>query len=89
MELRWLPGSFLRYTIWLFHCRLNFFAVLGLGFSTWVLPCGSQASLVVLCRLTCPTTCGILVPQVGIKPTPSVLQGRFLTTGNPIETVIF
>ena len=43
------------------------------------LPSGT-GSLVVL-RLSCPKTCGILVPQLVIKPTPPVLEVRFLTTG--------
>ena len=30
-----------------------------------------------------PTACGILVPWPGIKPTPSTLEGRVLTTGLP------
>ena len=33
------------------------------------------------CRLSCPTACGILVPQAGIEPTSPALEGRFLTTG--------
>ena len=31
--------------------------------------------------LSCSTACGILVPQLGIKPASPALQGRFLTTG--------
>ena len=30
-----------------------------------------------------PKACGILVPQPGIKPTSSALEGGFLTTGPP------
>ena len=33
--------------------------------------------------LSCPATCGILVPQPGIEPTAPAMQGRFLTTGPP------
>ena len=32
-------------------------------------------------RLSCSATCGIRVPQPGVRPTFSALQGRFLTTG--------
>ena len=52
--------------------------------------CGTQAlqlrrssSVVVACRLSCPAASGILVPQPGIKPTSSALEGRFFTTGPP------
>ena len=38
-------------------------------------------SLVVVYRLSCPATCGILVPQPGIKPASPELEGGFLTTG--------
>ena len=34
-------------------------------------------------ELSCPTACGILVPQPGIKPEIPALEGRFLTTGPP------
>ena len=34
-------------------------------------------------RLSCSVACGILVPQPGIKPSPSALEGGFLTTGPP------
>ena len=44
--------------------------------------CIKQASLVV-CGLGCPTACGLLVPQPGIKPVFPALEGRFLTTGPP------
>ena len=32
-------------------------------------------------------TCGIVIPWPGIKPTPSALQGGFLTTGQPENPV--
>ena len=38
-----------------------FFTVLGLH-------CGTQASLVMMHRLSCPLTCGVLVSQPGIQP---------------------
>ena len=34
-------------------------------------------------RLSCSVACGILVPRPGIKPSPSALEGGFLTTGPP------
>ena len=40
-------------------------------------------SLVVTPGLSCPSACGILVPQPGIEPASSALQGGFLTTGSP------
>ena len=33
--------------------------------------------------LSCPTACGILVPQPGIEPSSPELEGGFLTTGPP------
>ena len=35
------------------------------------------------CWLSCPAAGGILVPWPGIKPTCSVLEDKFLTTGPP------
>ena len=51
-------------------------AALGLHCSAW-------ASLVVAHRHSCLEACGILVPQLGIKPTSPELEGGFLTTGPP------
>ena len=42
--------------------------------------CGAQA-LVVAPGLSCPTACGIVVPQS--EPVSTALEGRFLTTGWP------
>ena len=39
-----------------------------------------QAQYLASCRVSCPTTCGILVPQQGIKPVSPELEVRFLTT---------
>ena len=39
--------------------------------------CGAQASLVVVCRLTCPVACGILVPRPGIKSMSTALESGF------------
>ena len=38
---------------------------------------------IVVGRLHCLMACGSLVPQPGIKPMFSALEGRFLTTGPP------
>ena len=35
----------------------------------------------VVQQLSCPVTCGILVPWPGIEPTSHKLEGRFFTTG--------
>ena len=43
----------------------------------------SRASGVVAHRLSCPATCGILVPGSGIEPVSPALAGRFLTIGPP------
>ena len=45
--------------------------------------CGTQASLIVACRLSCPMACGILVSWPEFKPVSPVLAGRFLITGPP------
>ena len=50
--------------------------------------CGTWApehvgSVVVVCGLSCPAACGILVPRPGIEPTSSALEGGVLTTGPP------
>ena len=51
------------------------------GSSLWYI-----ASLVATLRLSCPTACGILIPQPGIKPGISpALESRFLTTGPTSE----
>ena len=55
--------------------------------------CGTQASegagsVVALLGLSCSMTCGILVPQLGFKPTSPALQGRFLTTGPPGKSLV-
>ena len=51
------------------------------GSSYWgtqVLGCAGSAAVVH--GLSCPTACGILVPQPGIEPVSFALAGRFLTT---------
>ena len=45
-------------------------------------------SLVAMCRLSCPVTCGILVPWPGIESASSALQGGFSTTGPPGKSQI-
>ena len=49
--------------------------------STWALSLRRASSVVVACRLSCPVACGILVPQPGIEPTSSALEGGFFTIG--------
>ena len=44
---------------------------------------GLMGSLVVACRLSCPTALGILIPSPEIEPMSPALQGEFLTTGPP------
>ena len=44
---------------------------------------GTCASVVVVCRLSCPAACRILVPGPGLEPVSPALAGRFLTTGPP------
>ena len=41
------------------------------------------SSVVVARGLSCPSTCGILVPRPGIEPVSLALEGRFFTTGPP------
>ena len=41
------------------------------------------SSLVVACRLSCPESCGILVPWPGINPLSPAFEHGFLTTGPP------
>ena len=45
--------------------------------------CRSAWPLVVVHRLSCPVTYGILVPWPGIERASSAVQGRLLTTGPP------
>ena len=40
-------------------------------------------SVVVAHKLSCLVVCGILVPQPGTEPAPSVLEGGFLITELP------
>ena len=40
-------------------------------------------SPVAVLGFSCPTTCRILVPQVGIEPESATVEGRFLATGPP------
>ena len=51
--------------------------------STWAQQLQRMGSLVAARRVSCPTACGILVPQLGIEHTSPALEGRFLTTGPP------
>ena len=58
-------------------------AALGPGWATWDLFTVAHGFCLEVCRLSCPITCGIWVPLPGIKPMSPALQGRFLTTGPP------
>ena len=58
--------------------------------------CGTQtlllrhaSSVVVVCGLSCPAACGILVPRTGIEPASPALEGRFFTTGPPGKSTKF
>ena len=42
-----------------------------------------RLSLVVKHGLSCPMTCGILVPTPGMEHVSPVVEGGFLTTGQP------
>ena len=45
-------------------------------------------SVAAVCGLSCPVACGILVPQPGIEPGSPALQGRFLTTGPLLKSLV-
>ena len=47
-----------------------------------------MSSVVVAYGLRCPATCGILVPQPGIKSASPALEGRFFTTGPPGKSLV-
>ena len=42
--------------------------------------CSMRASLVAADRLRCAMACGILVPQLGVKPVSPALEGELSTT---------
>ena len=44
-----------------------------------------MGSAVVVHGLSCPTPCGILITQPGIKPTFPALEDGFLTNGPPVQ----
>ena len=78
-------------------CGMSGSVLLACGlWSTWasvvVAPglsaCG-VGSVVVMHGLRCSAACRILVPQPGIKPVSSALQGRFFTTGPPGTSLFF
>ena len=48
----------------------------------------TEASVVTAQGLSCSAACGILVPQLGIKPTSPALQGGSFTTGPPRKSHI-
>ena len=58
----------------------------GLRAALWLRHAGSRVhagSAAAKRGLSCPMACGILVPQPGIKPTFSAVEGGYLTTGPP------
>ena len=48
-----------------------------------------RLSQAVAQELSCPATCGILVPQPGIEPIAPTLEGGFFTTGPPEKSLNF
>ena len=46
-------------------------------------------SLAAAWGFSCPAACGILVPQLRIKPASPALEGRFLTNGPPGKSLSF
>ena len=73
----------LKKIIYLLKKNFIYVAALGLSCGTWDL-CWVMQDLLVWCRLSSSTACGILVPWPGIQPVFHELQGGFLTTG-PLE----
>ena len=74
------------YSVSLLHFLKNIFIYLtasGLSCGMQDLSLRCADSLTVVRQLSCSTTCGILVPQPGIKPVSPALESRFLTTGPP------
>ena len=69
---------------WPFHIAwqspVHFFGGEGLF---WVFLAMPRLSLVSPQQLSCSWTCGILVPQAGIKPVSPALEGSFLPTRPP------
>ena len=60
--------------------------------STWLFSCGTQApeytgSVVAAHGFSCPTACGVLVPQPGLGPAPPALEGGPLATGPPEKSL--
>ena len=68
-------GSELRYFVGGEHA--------GFSLQCVALHCSTQASLVVAHKLSCPSACGILVPQPGVEPMIPAMEGGFLTTEPP------
>ena len=73
-----VPGS-----LFFFFLIFIYLATSGLSCITWDIFLQCADSLVVVHKFSCPKAHGILVPQFGIEPTPSALEGRFLTIGPP------
>ena len=74
------------FTIWLHQLSV---AACGIFLSFWEIFrwAPEHVGSGVLCRLTCPKACGILVLPPGIKPVSPAFQGRFLTAGPPRKSL--
>ena len=59
------------------------------GCSAGAICCSMRASLLVACRLSCFSTCGISVPWTGIEPVSPALKSGFSTTGPPGKSLTY
>ena len=55
----------------------------------WALSLRRMSSVVVVCGLSCPAACGILVSRSGIELASPALEGGFFTTGPPGKSLCF
>ena len=89
------------YFLWLVYCLCKNSAASGLSCSVQHLPCGvrvfcygactlvvARGSVVEARGLRCSEACGILVPRPRIEPESPALEGRFLITGPPGESLL-
>ena len=85
-----LPASLLSHRYWMFSGVIFIFNLAVSHLLLWavgsspVVAWGLQSKpglVVAACGVSCPTACGILVPQPGIEPGSPVLEDRFLITG--------
>ena len=82
-----MPGNWKCFACNIKNISLNIYfiylAVLGLSCSARDLSLQRMVSVVVAHRLSCSESCGMLVPQPGVKPMSPVLQDGFIMTGLP------